>query len=202
MHHLCKKRIQIIYARLLVRVSNCPRVEQLNGSEVRCVRTRGVEDKRYLSVFQIRDAFKEGTPDPSSHGRATPDRSRWRSSSSSVLRAFGSRSGTECCLGSTTYGPACMAAASKPVLWTSRSGSGAVCRSDGIHMWQFERNRPEGRARATRRQWHRRGTHWVEHGVRHGCMSCARGQLWRDEGSLRQTTARLSGRRRRADACR
>jgi hypothetical protein len=88
------------------------------------------------------------------------------------------------------------------VLWTSRSGSGAVCRSDGIRMWQFERSRPEGRARATRRQWHRRGTHWVEHDVRHGCMSCARGQLWRDEGSLRQTTARLSGRRRRADACR
>eukprot|EP00966_Prymnesium_polylepis_P101411 2348466-Prymnesium_polylepis.1 len=47
-----------------------------------------------------------------------------------------------------------------------------------------------------------RGTHWVEHDVRHGCMSCARGQLWRDEGSLRQTTARLLGRRRRADACR
>ena len=28
----------------------------------------------------------------------------------------------------------------------------------------------------------------MEHGVRHVCMSCARGQLWRDEGSLRQTT--------------
>jgi hypothetical protein len=70
---------------------------------------------------------------------------------------------------------------------------------DGIHMWQFERSRPEGRARrrATRRWWHRRRTHWVEHGVRHVCMSCARRQLWRDDGgSLRQTTAaRLSGRR-------
>ena len=130
----------------------------------------------------------------------TPDRSRWRSSSISVCcgpRPFGSRSGRECCLGSTTDGPVCMAAASKPVLWTSHSGSGAVCRSDadGIHMWQFERSRPEGRARATRRQWHRRGTHWVEHGVRHGCMSCARGQLWRDEAACgrQQLVCRAGG---------
>eukprot|EP00966_Prymnesium_polylepis_P034864 810774-Prymnesium_polylepis.1 len=65
-------------------------------------------------------------------------------------------------------------------------------------MWQFERSRPEGRARATRKRWHRRGTHWVEHGVRHVCMSFPRARAAvAGQGSLRQTTARLSAQSRR-----
>eukprot|EP00966_Prymnesium_polylepis_P245084 5668978-Prymnesium_polylepis.1 len=60
-------------------------------------------------------------------------------------------------------------------------------------MWQVERSRPEGRARATaRRRWHRRGKHWV---VGAWCAAWVHELCWRaavvGRGSLRQTTVRL-----------
>eukprot|EP00966_Prymnesium_polylepis_P219942 5088050-Prymnesium_polylepis.1 len=66
-----------------------------------------------------------------------------------------------------------------------RAQAAAQCIAALDTCGSVERSRPEGRARATERRWHRRVTHWVEHGVRAAavCMSCARGQLWRDEAA-------------------
>ena len=64
-----------------------------------------------------------------------------------------------------------------------RAQAAAQCVAAMDTCGSVERSRPEGRARATKRRWHPRGTHWVEHGVRLVCMSCARGQLWRDEAA-------------------